>query len=396
MRNLLLTASCVLCAVAASAAPETQRSVSRERLMQALVDDLGAEDYAAREQAEQSLRRLGSTALSALEQAAQTDDPEIRTRARGILQDVRLGLGPDWPAAAAAQVRAWDSLDERQRRNALRDLPQMVGIKAIPFMLLRMEKGSDYEARYALRYLQNTLNRPEAWHKVMALLPEPRCDRHREVLTWARAQAGAPAEGAAADKGAKEDLVIHVAATVKDNREKELRQALAACRMTMTMNVQPEGLRLFDQAPATIGYDRTKKEITVLLNGTPVCKAIPSAPHQAGEQVAVRTLDCIYIFALDPETGKAEQKARFEKDYKVTFKARGDVAALGDIKVTVNRKPYLWQNLLQGAEFDYLPARMEIKLQGTDPNGKRVTREYKIETSEPPLFAPADKETAPP
>lgn len=594
MGRLLLLASYVLCAVVASAAPEEQRVVAQDTLVETLMENLGAEDYTTREQAERALRSIGLPAQSALEKAAQADDPEIYMRARNILSDVMLGIGPEWPEAAIALVRSWDNFDDRQRRNGLRELPQMIGDKAIPFMLLRMEKGSDYEARYALQYLQNYTNNPNGWRRVITLLSEPRCDRHREMLAWAQERSGAPAEalrllahvkgadttrhtavrksvkqlvaqlqqgqaadvcatakqlagtapaeprflylqaealrrlnqmaeaaplieqalalnpeneephwfagemleelgrlslaakewrailkiapegkvydinaylrlteayresglyrraadtltnarnlyvkareqgegmgilggneqdllreierlqrlarqypgngkGQIADRAAQDEILITINATVKDKQKEELRQALAGCGITLTMNVQPEGLRLFDKAPATVRFDRAKKELVILLNGKPLCQPVPFSPPQRQPRVAVRTLDCVYIFALDPDTGKAERTARFEKDYKVTFAARGGLAALMDIKITVNGKSYEWRNLLQGVDFDYLPAHMEIRLQGTDRNGRRVMRESKIKTKEPLLFPPEKKqapkaETAP-
>lgn len=56
--------------------------------IQDLIRKLGAEDYATREQATEDLRKIGKPAREALEKAAEaSDDPEVRQRARGLLDD---------------------------------------------------------------------------------------------------------------------------------------------------------------------------------------------------------------------------------------------------------------------------------------------------------------------
>lgn len=61
----------------------------------ALVAELGAPRFAQRQAAEESLGRLGRGALPALRVAATNTDPEIRTRALGVLQRVEAGLLTD-------------------------------------------------------------------------------------------------------------------------------------------------------------------------------------------------------------------------------------------------------------------------------------------------------------
>lgn len=54
----------------------------------ALIEQLGADQYALRQQAADALRKLGSAARPWLEAAATSDDPEIRLRACGLLQNL--------------------------------------------------------------------------------------------------------------------------------------------------------------------------------------------------------------------------------------------------------------------------------------------------------------------
>ncbi|HYF01522.1 MAG TPA: PDZ domain-containing protein [Planctomycetota bacterium] len=61
-----------------------------------LVKELGSETYAAREKADQELRKLGADAVPALKQAAADPDPERARRARAILE--QLEKKPSRPA----------------------------------------------------------------------------------------------------------------------------------------------------------------------------------------------------------------------------------------------------------------------------------------------------------
>lgn len=59
-----------------------------------LVERLGADDYAAREKADQALRAMGARAIPALDRAAESDDPEIAARAARIIDDIRKAPRP--------------------------------------------------------------------------------------------------------------------------------------------------------------------------------------------------------------------------------------------------------------------------------------------------------------
>lgn len=52
------------------------------------IKQLGSEEYAVREKASEELRKTGKPAEEALRKAAESDDPEIRTRAKAILEDL--------------------------------------------------------------------------------------------------------------------------------------------------------------------------------------------------------------------------------------------------------------------------------------------------------------------
>jgi hypothetical protein len=63
--------------------------------IQELIKKLGSEDYAAREQATEDLKKIGKPAREALKQAAESSDPEIRQRAQALLDE---SAKPEKPA----------------------------------------------------------------------------------------------------------------------------------------------------------------------------------------------------------------------------------------------------------------------------------------------------------
>jgi hypothetical protein len=67
------------------------------RTIEALVRQLGADDYAAREKATQELRNIGRPAEEALRKAAQSDDAEIQSRARALLRALEKPPAPEKP-----------------------------------------------------------------------------------------------------------------------------------------------------------------------------------------------------------------------------------------------------------------------------------------------------------
>src|SRR5687768_18567467 len=82
---------------ASPAAGQDQRAGASDGEIKALVDQLGAEDYAKREAAAKRLKALGKGALPALREAAKHDDPEVASRAQALVKriDVRPLPAPD-------------------------------------------------------------------------------------------------------------------------------------------------------------------------------------------------------------------------------------------------------------------------------------------------------------
>ncbi len=160
-------------------------------------------------------------------------------------------------------------------------------------------------------------------------------------------------------------------------------EALAMVVGSLDVGVEPHGLRIFDKAPVVLHYDRAEKKIALLLNGKPIGPQRDLVLEGDSARLAVRSLDCVYIFEIDVATGVAKQIARFEKDFTVTFKPSKEFVALRDIAVTINKKQHDWQELLRGANFDFLPKQFKVRLEGAMPDGRRVTVELNVDLKEP-------------
>jgi len=80
-----------LCGLAAglAAGEPTPAAGPSDSSVRTLVEQLGAEQFADRQAAEAALARLGAPAIPALQSALQSDSPEVRTRAAGLLVKIR-------------------------------------------------------------------------------------------------------------------------------------------------------------------------------------------------------------------------------------------------------------------------------------------------------------------
>ena len=156
-----------------------------------LIRNLGADDFKTREEATRKLRSIGAPALPALRQAAQSDDPEVRTRARDILKTV----------SAAARARAI------RRLMAIRALGELANKEALPHLRRLLASNEPFVADYgraAIAKIEGTpytrpLPKPTDLASDVCLLP-PRCGVVAQVvlppgapLDWANFIARVPA-----------------------------------------------------------------------------------------------------------------------------------------------------------------------------------------------------------
>lgn len=115
----MLVGACVLGGAGAQADAEIQRDS-----VEGLIAALSAESYAERELASGKLWMAGQDALSALEDAANTGDPEVVRRSRVLLMRIRACLTPDSPAAIVALVDRYRLSGRQEKIEILTKLNQ--------------------------------------------------------------------------------------------------------------------------------------------------------------------------------------------------------------------------------------------------------------------------------
>lgn len=98
MKTWIATAAALALVSGLAAAQETDPAGK----IDALIQQLGSDDYAAREKATEELRKIGPPAREALRKAAENPDPEIQSRARALLKEIEK---PEKAADGAAPRR---------------------------------------------------------------------------------------------------------------------------------------------------------------------------------------------------------------------------------------------------------------------------------------------------
>src|SRR3954463_4589853 len=101
---------------------ESGRGPTAERIARA-IEQLGAPQFEARQAATEQLWRAGQDAEAALQQAAKSSDPEVRTRPADLLNKQRLGIRPNTPPELLALIDQFRyAPNTSQRQEALRQL----------------------------------------------------------------------------------------------------------------------------------------------------------------------------------------------------------------------------------------------------------------------------------
>lgn len=138
-----------------------------------LISKLGAPGFKERNDASALLRKIGYPARKALEEAVKSNDPEIKTRAQKILNDIKLGINPAWPEDLRTQVRGYDKLDSSGKRDFITRLVAQSEKEAIPFLLARVDKGDSSDADIAIERLLAIDNKEDLWKEVLERKDKP-------------------------------------------------------------------------------------------------------------------------------------------------------------------------------------------------------------------------------
>jgi tetratricopeptide (TPR) repeat protein len=122
-----------------------------------LIQQLGAEDFAARESAQAELAQLGLEAFDALHAAQNDNDPEISLRARHLVRSMSVRWFHESDAPEVVKIlRGYGDQVEGERRNrmeSLAKLPEQLGVPAL-CRLARFETVDPLAKYAALQVLQ--------------------------------------------------------------------------------------------------------------------------------------------------------------------------------------------------------------------------------------------------
>jgi tetratricopeptide (TPR) repeat protein len=110
-----------------------------------LIAALADPDPREREKAEKGILALGVSAREAVVEATKSDDPELATRARGVLLQLPWSLPTDSPVAKQALARYGKSPTERAQI-----IPILVGAHEVSVLLRLLEEEPETEMRWAI------------------------------------------------------------------------------------------------------------------------------------------------------------------------------------------------------------------------------------------------------
>ena len=92
-----------------------------------LVDQLGGKSHEEREEATKKLWDLGPKAIAELEKAAESDDPEVKDRAKKLLQRIKLGIQPGMPKETVEKLEQFSNADDQTKGKMLIELSREKG-----------------------------------------------------------------------------------------------------------------------------------------------------------------------------------------------------------------------------------------------------------------------------
>jgi len=198
----------------------------------------------------------------------------------------------------------------------------------------------------------------------------------------------APADAAIEDPPGQGEIGVEVQVALKEGKVEDLQRALAKVALELRIAVQPDGIDFLEVPSASLRYDKSKKQLVVLLHDAPACAPVPFDARAPEFEIAVSTGDSTHILTVDA-AGKAEQAARFDKDYLVILRPGVKTRAYTDVELQINGAACEWDKALKGIKMDRLPEQLEIALEGTNPQGRRSAVDARIRITDSMIKVPA-------
>lgn len=379
----------------AAARPDVLQRVAKELKLQAVPFLLGARAGAEQEAVDRLLRELVNTGVQKMRRALKRNEPaEVRKLAEqyrplaaidprlSYLEAEALAVTGQFAAADACRQRALAAAPDREEPHYLA-AEMLQELRRDPLAIIEwnqvlkippVDDVYDINAYLRLADLKNKTGQfagaADLLEKALTLFRQAResgrggyglvggDEKQMETRVRALRQQA---------KG-EDELPVEVRARVKQGAAL-LNDALKNTVATISIHVEPHGLRLFDLKEAGLAYEPKEQTLCATLNGQKCSAPVKTVLDQPA-RIAVRQLDYFYIFQVDPQTGQTEKGARFELDYELRLKAEALPRDWTDLTVQVNDKAYELAEAQKGLPFDYLPAKLIITVRGTDADGK--------------------------
>jgi len=155
-----------------------------------LIEQLGADQFTIRENAQSELQRLGPAAFDALDQARHHQDVEVAMRARYLLRIMSV----DWsrendPAEVKGALKGYGDQNEAERRSRMERLGAFEGGRGVPALcrLARFESSQLLSKHAALLVMQQPLPEDPAERTALAKLLTTTADTSkRPAAAWLR------------------------------------------------------------------------------------------------------------------------------------------------------------------------------------------------------------------
>jgi tetratricopeptide (TPR) repeat protein len=145
---------------ATAAGPPAPEGRSSDSLITHWIKELGAEQYARREKAQNELRRLGLAAFEALHEAQDHEDVEIALRARYLVHSMAIQWArDDDPSEVRDLLRGYVDKPNEERRGVMDQLSKLPDLQGLPALcrLARFETANLLSKQAALLVLQRGL-----------------------------------------------------------------------------------------------------------------------------------------------------------------------------------------------------------------------------------------------
>jgi tetratricopeptide (TPR) repeat protein len=196
--------SCVALLIVALSAAAQDESAKKQKEIAELISQLGADDYHARQRAQDKLGELGAEAFDALAAAQNDKDIEIASRARFLLRSIRVELVRETDAPAVKeQLRDYAASDEKTRLKKIAMLSRLAadgGLEAL-CRLVRFESSEALSKQAAIHVLNQTVPTSADWKARGDAITAGVGASQRAGARWLRAYVDA--KGGKAEEAAK-------------------------------------------------------------------------------------------------------------------------------------------------------------------------------------------------